>query len=234
MKEQMKNFLRLAGDARDKKKIMLLTHSNILTYTYANTTETADYLINNINSVRVNYNAVDEVGTQYSKADTGYFHVKGYRGNTADDHMKHLYNMHLMLKHAVDIMSRPTSVDEIEKKQNYGYKLMQNYPNPFNPSTKIKYQIPGQSLPDGSQARNNNTSVTLSAVPAGRQGVEEFYVTLKVYDILGREVATIVNEEKAAGEYEVKFHSGSLSSGFYFYQLSAGNYFETKKMMLLN
>ncbi len=59
-------------------------------------------------------------------------------------------------------------------------------------------------------------------------------MTLKVYDILGREVATIVNEEKAAGEYEVKFHSGSLSSGFYFYQLSAGNYFETKKMMLLN
>ncbi len=227
MKEQMKDFLRFANDASDKKKIMLLTHSSILTYTYANTTETADYLINNINSVRANYNAVDEIGTQYSKADTGYFHVKGYRGNTADDHMKHLYNMHLMLKHAVDIMSIPTSVDEVEKKQNYGYKLMQNYPNPFNPSTKIKYQIPGQSLPEGSRARNDNTSVTLS-------GVEEFCVTLKVYDILGREVATIVNEEKAAGEYEVKFYGGSLSSGFYFYQLSAGNYFETKKMMLLN
>ena len=220
MKEQMKDFLSFAADTRDKKKIMLQTHSNILTYTYANTTESADYLINNINSVRVNYNAVDEIGTQYSKADTGYFHVKGYRGNTANDHMKHLYNMHLMLKHVIDIMNTPTCVDESEKKHDYGYKLMQNYPNPFNPSTKIKYQIP-------SQARNENTSVTLS-------GVEEFYVTLKVYDILGREVATIVNEEKTAGEYEVKFHSGRLSSGFYFYQLSAGSYFETKKMMLLN
>ncbi|NOX66516.1 MAG: hypothetical protein GXO85_12210 [Chlorobi bacterium] len=70
MKEQMKIFLRFAKDARDKKKIMLLTHSNILTYTYANTTETADYLINNINTVRVSYDAVDEIGTQYSRADS--------------------------------------------------------------------------------------------------------------------------------------------------------------------
>jgi hypothetical protein len=82
--------------------------------------------------------------------------------------------------------------------------LYQNYPNPFNPSTVISYQ-----LAVGSR------------------------VTLKVYDILGNEVATLVNEEKPAGSYEVKWSAESLSSGVYFYQLIAGSYLETKKMILL-
>ena len=128
--------------------------------------------------------------------------------------------MHLMLKHVIDIMNTPTSVDESEKKQDYGYKLMQNYPNPFNPATTINYSIPHQ----GGQVSRLNRGELSSTLQ----------VTLIVYDILGRKVATIVNEEKMAGEYEVIFHSGRLSSGFYFYQLSAGDYFETKKMMLLN
>ncbi|MCW8961279.1 MAG: T9SS type A sorting domain-containing protein, partial [Ignavibacteriaceae bacterium] len=93
----------------------------------------------------------------------------------------------------------------------------QNYPNPFNPSTKIKYTVP---------------SVTL------RQAQSDIVVTLKVYDILGREIATLVNEEKPAGEYEVEFnsHSGevrNLPSGIYFYQLQAGDFISTKKMILL-
>ena len=94
--------------------------------------------------------------------------------------------------------------------------LSQNYPNPFNPSTKIKFEIPGQ-------ARNDNT-----------------LVTLKVYDLLGREIATLVNEEKPAGEYEVEFnaygHSGevrNLTTGIYFYQLRVGDFVETKKMVLI-
>ena len=88
------------------------------------------------------------------------------------------------------------------------YKLEQNYPNPFNPSTIISYQLP----------------------VAGN-------VTLKVFDVLGREVATLVNEEKAAGSYKVEFNSASSiknpASGVYFYQLKAGNYIDTKKMMFL-
>jgi hypothetical protein len=89
------------------------------------------------------------------------------------------------------------------------YFLSQNYPNPFNPSTKIRYQLPVRS-----------------------------FVTLKVYDILGREVAALVNEEKAVGSYEVEFnsHSGegrNLTSGIYFYQFNAGDNTETKKMILL-
>jgi hypothetical protein len=92
-----------------------------------------------------------------------------------------------------------------------GYLLEQNYPNPFNPTTEIKFTIP---------------SVTLSEV-------EECLVTLRVYDVLGNEVATLVDEEKPAGYYSVSFNAIGLSSGVYFYQLSAGDFFETKKMVLL-
>jgi photosystem II stability/assembly factor-like uncharacterized protein len=100
------------------------------------------------------------------------------------------------------------------------YRLYQNYPNPFNPITTIKFTIP---------------SVTL------RQAQSDIRVTLKVYDILGREIATLVNEESAtggAGEYEVIFdsHSGNvrnLPSGVYFYQLNAGQFSDTKKMVLI-
>ena len=84
------------------------------------------------------------------------------------------------------------------------YSLRQNYPNPFNPATTITYQIPERS-----------------------------FVTLKVYDILGNEVATLVNEEKPAGSYEVEWNALSLPSGIYFYQLRANNFIESKKMILL-
>ena len=93
------------------------------------------------------------------------------------------------------------------------FQLSQNYPNPFNPSTVIKYSIP--SIVGNGHAHSATE------------------VTLKIYDILGREVATLVNKEQPAGSYEVKFESKELSSGIYFYTLRAGNYFETKKMLLL-
>jgi len=93
----------------------------------------------------------------------------------------------------------------------------QNYPNPFNPSTKIKFTIPS----------------VIASVATQSQ-----LVTLKVYDVLGNEITTLVNEEKAPGTYEVEFssHSGevrNLPSGLYFYTLNAENYTETKKMILL-
>ena len=84
------------------------------------------------------------------------------------------------------------------------FRLQQNYPNPFNPSTNIQYAI------------------------GSRQ-----FVSLKVYDILGREIATLVNEEKPAGNYELEFDGTALPSGVYFYQLKAGNFVETKKMILI-
>jgi len=84
------------------------------------------------------------------------------------------------------------------------YILLQNYPNPFNPVTSIRYSV-----------------------------VSQQFVTLKVYEILGKEVATLVNEEKPAGSYEVQFDGSRLKSGIYFYQLKAGNFVESKKMILL-
>jgi len=87
--------------------------------------------------------------------------------------------------------------------------LYQNHPNPFNPSTTIKYEIP---------------SVGTS---------RDFSVQLKVYDILGREVATLVNEQQKAGYYEVQFDASNLTSGIYFYKLQSGQFVESRKMILL-
>jgi hypothetical protein len=89
------------------------------------------------------------------------------------------------------------------------FSLSQNYPNPFNPSTNIEFRI-----------------------------ADFGFVSLKVYDVLGNEVATLVDEEKPAGEYEVKFTVGQdsspdISSGIYFYQLKVGSFVQTKKMMVL-
>jgi hypothetical protein len=93
--------------------------------------------------------------------------------------------------------------------------LHQNYPNPFNPSTKIVY---GVKSPYGSTDPQGR----------GRESVE-----LKVYDLLGREVATLVNEQKAPGSYEVTWDAGGLGSGVYLYRLQAGSLSETRRLILL-
>ncbi len=205
---QMQDFLRFAKDARDKLKIMFITHSSILTSGYDNTTQTANYLISGIGSLRAAYSGVDEIGTQYSRCDTGNFHLKGYYGDTANDHLKHLYAMNIMLEGALDILyNQTTGLNEVDL-NNYNFTLEQNYPNPFNPNTKISWQTPVSS-----------------------------FITLKVYDVLGNEVATLVDEYKPAGKYEVELNPSSsiknLSSGIYFYRIQAGSFAQTKKMMVL-
>ena len=93
---------------------------------------------------------------------------------------------------------------EDEPKPISSYSLSQNYPNPFNPSTKINYSIPKSGM-----------------------------VTIKIFDMLGQEILTLVDEEKPVGNYEIEFISSSLSSGVYFYQLKAGSFTDTKKLILL-
>jgi hypothetical protein len=100
-------------------------------------------------------------------------------------------------------LSVTTSVEQISRLPE-NFSLSQNYPNPFNPSTKIEYSLPEQS-----------------------------FVQLKVYDVLGNEVATLVNEEQSAGLYKVEFSAVNLSSGFYVAQLKSGNSIKTIKMTLL-
>ena len=92
------------------------------------------------------------------------------------------------------------------------FKLFQNYPNPFNPSTKIRYSIPFVETHSGAAPQN---------------------VLLKVYDVLGNEIAILVNEEKSPGEYEVEFDGKELASGIYFYRLKAGSNVISKKMVVL-
>ncbi len=84
------------------------------------------------------------------------------------------------------------------------FELANNYPNPFNPSTKIQYSLPTNE-----------------------------FVSLRIYDIIGREVATLVNQQQSAGVYNVEFNASNLTSGVYFYKIEAGNFTSVKKMMLL-
>lgn len=98
----------------------------------------------------------------------------------------------------------PVSVKEISSVIPQNFALAQNYPNPFNPTTKINWQSPVGS-----------------------------HQTLKIYDILGNEVATLVDEYREAGRYEITFNASHLASGVYFYKLQAGSFIETKKMILL-
>ena len=117
-------------------------------------------------------------------------------------------------------VSVPVGIEEITNEElPQEFALHQNYPNPFNPSTKIKYTIPSVET---------------------RHASSLHMVTLMIYDILGNEVATLVNEEQAPGVYEVGFSTESsfrlvrnLTSGIYFYQLRAGEFNQTKKMLLL-
>jgi photosystem II stability/assembly factor-like uncharacterized protein len=97
-----------------------------------------------------------------------------------------------------------TDVNETFKESNLSYFLSQNYPNPFNPSTNIGFRI-----------------------------AEFGFVILKIYNVLGKEVATLINEEKQPGVYEVEFDASQLSSGIYFYKLQTENYSSTKKMIYL-
>jgi len=108
-----------------------------------------------------------------------------------------------VIKAAFQTLSQPNSVAD-NNAMPESYKLNQNYPNPFNPSTEISFCISKSSM-----------------------------VTLKVYDVMGREVSTLLNREMNAGEHKVSFNAQNLSNGVYFYKISAGSFSDTKKMLLL-
>jgi hypothetical protein len=99
--------------------------------------------------------------------------------------------------------SNPTGVEEISSGIPENFKLEQNYPNPFNPATTISFSIPSSA-----------------------------FTSLKVYDTIGNEIATLVNEEETAGQYEVEFNASHLASGVYFYRIQVGAFSQVKKMIL--
>jgi hypothetical protein len=100
-----------------------------------------------------------------------------------------------------------TSVEQASKAVPTHFNISQNYPNPFNPTTTIRYTIPS--------------------------GMPHSAALLRVFDILGREVAVLVNEEKSAGTYQVDWNAAKMATGIYFYQLKAGTDIQTKSMILL-
>ena len=132
------------------------------------------------------------------------------------------------------VLDPDNKVDEIHESNNIGWKVLplfdnttdvmdeqdiptqfelsQNYPNPFNPTTTIKYSVPN--------VLNANFASTTK-------------IDLRIYDVLGREIKTLVNQKQKPGNYEVKFDGNNLSSGIYFYKLQSGNFIQTKKMMFL-
>ncbi len=104
----------------------------------------------------------------------------------------------------LNLDSASTSIENNLNEKVTEFKLENNYPNPFNPSTTISYSLPQNS-----------------------------FVQLKVYDLLGHDVANLVNKEQAIGNYKVEFNASNLSSGIYFYKLKSGNFVDTKKLILL-
>jgi hypothetical protein len=112
-----------------------------------------------------------------------------------------------------------TGLEPISTNVPQNFSLSQNYPNPFNPSTKIRFDIPlSRGVPPGQPARLSAGGVS---------------VRLIIFDLLGREVATLVNQQLKPGTYEVDWDGTNYPSGVYFYKLIAGDFTETKRMVLI-
>ena len=104
----------------------------------------------------------------------------------------------------VKFIQTPTAINSISNTVPDGFKLEQNFPNPFNPKTVIQYHIPVKGL-----------------------------VSLKVFDVLGNEVAQLLNGNQEAGSFEAEFDGSGLASGIYYYRIESGSFVQTKKMMLI-
>jgi hypothetical protein len=165
--------------------------------------------------------------------DSSFYYIKNPYLHTSYDTLGYL-NMELVKKVTqlnlatfASLSSQLTDIDDRELLLPNGLSLAQNYPNPFNPTTKIKFTLPynvisteGRNLGDFSPQASRNDNIRLI-----------------VYDVLGNEIAVLIDEQKPAGTYEVEFNARSvgrrMTSGVYFYSLSAGEKLITKKMLLL-
>jgi hypothetical protein len=150
-----------------------------------------------------------------------YNHIPRYAGVT-DGVLNNWWMYFLDFDSAMALAKHmpPLAVNERHGALPAEYELEQNYPNPFNPTTRIRYTVGRVVVPSG-------------ALPSGVEGPASSNVRLAVYDLLGREVAVLVNEKKMPGTYTVQFNGAGLSSGVYFYRLSAGEFVQCRKMIVL-
>ena len=144
-------------------------------------------------------------GAEYNLAyGLGRIELLNYRDDACYPVLDYIYDDLVYSKIDGREYGNYTNVVEQRKLGPFMFELGQNYPNPFNPSTTIQYEIPKSGM-----------------------------VIIKVYDVIGREVKTLVNQYQNIGMHEINFNAGNLSSGVYYYQLRAGNFISTKKMILL-
>jgi hypothetical protein len=160
--------------------------------------------------------------------------------NAVPDVVRQPSNEHLLGGFAMELPEEDgtTAVHEPDLSVPLDYALMQNYPNPFNPFTRIKYTIGGAGGSGSGPSDRDSRSREMARPELGARNVQ-----LRVYDLLGREVAVLVNERKAPGTYEVDFSAkggsasggdgGGLASGVYIYRISAGDFVATKTMILV-
>ncbi len=167
----------------------------------------------------LNWNTATELnnkGFEIQKNNNGKWNIIGFvdgKGTTSnasgynfiDKNLSNIKNLYRLKQVDFNGTYRYSGIVELNSPNAvFSFELNQNFPNPFNPATKISFEI------------------------------SDFgFVSLKVYDILGNEVANLINEEKPSGKYTVEFDAASLSSGLYLYKLQAGKYSQTKKMVLL-
>ena len=191
------------------------------TYSSTSPTEAAKTSLAEILAYKADERNINPLGSGYHTASgLTLNNISGHRNGCATECPgTNLYNQLPAIRNAVYDLLNPTSVVAEQKIPDEFY-LAQNYPNPFNPSTIIRFVIPNEvrNPKDFSSQtpRNDNT-----------------LVTLKVYDVLGNDVALLVNEFRPAGNYQIEFEASGLSSGVYFYSLMAGGIVQTRKMILL-
>ncbi len=171
-------------------------------------------IYDNSTSVTVigNFDVVSHTATPFTSSGTWYDYFTGSPLSATSSTTLNLapgeFHIYTTTQYPVPDTSVVTGIMDNHSNQIKTFELGQNYPNPFNPSTIINYQLPKSGL-----------------------------VNLKIYDVLGREIETLVNKEEPAGSYTVQFNSTakgiSLPSGIYFYRLQSGSYIETKKMILM-
>lgn len=208
-----------------KYKGQVLSFNGMCPISLRITTPSGEALDSTAHAINVFYNKWDfddngdmDVQVMFASADPGEYKVEVIPNSTAspNDYYSLIVNENWQTTTLADSVLiqniSPTPYNYVttttdyknETIKIYGFQIDQNYPNPFNPTTTIRYTLP-----------------------------KETAVQLSVHDMLGREVKTISNEFKPAGEYEVEFDASSLSSGIYYYRLQAGDYVETRKMILL-
>lgn len=188
--------------------------NNLLTSLYQQPEYIGRLPVNWINGKKYNY-TYDNTGRtiqaeSFSWDNNSWAPFNGSLTILFDENME---EYHFSASHLDVTYTKISSVGVDEKNINsLSFRLEQNYPNPFNPTTRISFSIPESPL---------------------SRGAGGVLTSLKVYDILGNEVATLVNEYKAPGNYEVKFDGSSLSTGVYIYRLTAGSFTSTRKLMIL-